>query len=122
MSTSGVRVESITTGAKPQRYAEGRVCKRRDCKTRLSAYNKQDFCYQHRSRKRPRVRGHEPLEVLPYCAKCAARARGHLKDFPEIVFAHVVHRTGVEGAAILCEGYLSTEARTPKVMGHDQSI
>ena len=118
-SLSGV--QSIPVGSKPKRYDDGRVCRRLDCETQLSIYNPQRFCALHRPRKRPRVRGHEPLEVLPKCAKCAARARGRLEDFPEIQWGHVIHRVGVEGAAILCEGYLSTEARTPKVMGHDLS-
>ncbi len=116
MSTSGTRVETILVGSKPRRYDDGRVCEQPDCETQLSVYNKQKFCYQHRPRKRPRVRGHEPLEVLPHCAKCAARARGRLGDFPEILFAHVIHRVGVEGAAILCEGYLSNEVRNRRVV------
>ncbi len=110
-----MRVESIPVGSKPKRYAGDRVCMNPECATFLSVYNRQDFCYIHRPRKRPRVRGHEPLEVLPRCASCAARARGHASAHPEIEVAHVLHREGTDGAAILCEGYLSTEPRPPRV-------
>ena len=108
--------QSIPVGSKPRRYPDGRVCERPDCETQLSVYNPQDFCARHRPRKRPRVRGHEPLTTLPRCQKCAARARGQLEDFPEIIWAYVIHRQGVDGAAILCEGYLSTEAPRRMVM------
>ncbi len=111
--------QSILAGSKPKRYAGGRVCERPDCETQLSVYNPQDFCARHRPRKRPRVRGHEPLMTLPKCQKCAARARGRTDLIPEIVWAHVIHREGHEGQAILCEGYLSTEARNGRVVDHD---
>ncbi len=113
--------QSILAGSKPKRYPGGRVCERPDCHTRLSVYNPQDFCARHRPRKRPRVRGHEPLTTLPKCAKCAARARGRTDLIPEIEWAHVIHREGQEGAAILCEGYLSTEGPKRMVIGHDSA-
>ena len=113
--------QTILAGSKPKRYAGGRVCERPDCTTRLSVYNSEEFCRFHVPRKRPRVRGHEPLTTLPKCQKCAARARGRTDLIPEIVWAHVIHREGHDGQAILCEGYLSTEARTPKVIGHDSA-
>ena len=84
------------------------MCDRVGCVTRLSIYNKTEFCYPHRPRKRPRVRGYEPPEHIPRCSKCAARARGHMKDFMEIEVAAVIHREGTEGRAILCEGSVST--------------
>lgn len=39
------------------RYSEGRVCKDDECDTKLSIYNKRDYCHVHAPIKFPRVRG-----------------------------------------------------------------
>jgi hypothetical protein len=44
-----------------RRYAEGRVCSHAGCVTKLSQYNRRDFCYAHAPVRFPRVRG----RILP---------------------------------------------------------
>jgi hypothetical protein len=44
-------------GRKPRRYSEGRVCKDRGCSTKLSTYNRAEYCHSHAPRRFPRVRG-----------------------------------------------------------------
>lgn len=38
-------------------YAAGRVCQRSSCSTKLSVYNRREFCSIHAPVKFPRVRG-----------------------------------------------------------------
>lgn len=38
-------------------FEEGRVCASEDCGTRLSIYNRSDFCWQHTPVRFPFVRG-----------------------------------------------------------------
>jgi hypothetical protein len=40
-----------------RRFATGRVCAKPDCKTKLSQYNKAEYCHAHAPVKFPRVRG-----------------------------------------------------------------
>ncbi len=44
-----------------RRYAEGRVCPHPGCVTKLSQYNRREYCYAHAPVKFPRVRG----RILP---------------------------------------------------------
>ena len=44
-----------------RRYARDRVCSHKDCETRLSQYNRRDYCYAHAPVRFPRVRG----RILP---------------------------------------------------------
>lgn len=54
--------KSITGVVRPSRkYTKGRVCTRAGCSTKLSQYNRRDFCYAHAPVRFPRVRG----RVLP---------------------------------------------------------
>lgn len=49
---------SVTGAARPSKeFSEGRVCREESCITKLSKYNKRDFCYLHAPVKYPRVRG-----------------------------------------------------------------
>ncbi len=41
----------------PKTYGTGRVCENVECDTRLSRYNKRDFCHVHAPVKYPRIRG-----------------------------------------------------------------
>jgi len=45
---------------KPKRHAEGRVCAKSACTTKISVYNKTEFCNPHKPFKAPRVRGRVP--------------------------------------------------------------
>ncbi len=42
---------------RPKSYEAGRVCGGTGCETRLSRYNKGEFCHVHAPVKFPRVRG-----------------------------------------------------------------
>ena len=44
-------------------YAAGRVCKKRSCSTKISIYNRREYCNVHAPVKFPRVRGHILPEV-----------------------------------------------------------
>ena len=55
----GKAIKGITRASR--RYAEGRICADPDCETRISVYNKRDYCHVHAPVKFPRVRG----RVLP---------------------------------------------------------
>lgn len=53
-------MRATTTGRarrRPKTYGEDRVCAGDDCATRLSKYNKSDFCFQHAPTRYPRLRG-----------------------------------------------------------------
>lgn len=48
----------ITGGVGPSRtYAEGRVCAQDECETKLSQYNRREFCFSHAPVRFPRLRG-----------------------------------------------------------------
>ena len=55
----GTAIKGVTRPSKD--FGEGRVCAEADCVTKLSRYNKRDFCYSHAPVKYPRVRG----RILP---------------------------------------------------------
>lgn len=42
---------------RPKTFEAGRVCHHEGCVTKLSRYNKREFCYTHAPVKFPRVRG-----------------------------------------------------------------
>jgi hypothetical protein len=44
-----------------RRYTTGRVCSAASCETKLSQYNRREFCYVHAPVRFPRVRG----RILP---------------------------------------------------------
>ncbi len=45
-------------GIRPSRkYGEGRVCAHKGCNTRLSQYNRREYCFAHAPVRFPRVRG-----------------------------------------------------------------
>jgi hypothetical protein len=46
-------------GRKPKTYGDDRVCHEDGCTTRLSRYNRQQFCSSHARIRFPRVRGVE---------------------------------------------------------------
>ncbi len=41
----------------PKKHEGVRVCEERQCSTRLSSYNKRDYCYAHAPTRFPRLRG-----------------------------------------------------------------
>lgn len=41
----------------PKTYDEDRVCAHVECETKLSRYNKREFCYAHAPTRFPRLRG-----------------------------------------------------------------
>ncbi len=45
----------------PKTYPAGRVCVEKECKVKLSRYNRREYCYNHAPVLYPRVRG----RVLP---------------------------------------------------------
>ena len=55
----GASIKGVNRPSKD--FGAGRVCKDRDCETKLSRYNKRDFCFAHAPVKYPRVRG----RILP---------------------------------------------------------
>jgi hypothetical protein len=45
-------------GVRPSRkFGEGRVCAENNCDTRLSQYNRREYCFAHAPVRFPRVRG-----------------------------------------------------------------
>jgi hypothetical protein len=44
-------------GRKPKQYPAGRTCQTDDCTTKLSVYNKAEFCSPHEPFRAPRIRG-----------------------------------------------------------------
>lgn len=42
---------------RPKTYGESRVCDSGGCETRLSRYNRNDYCFQHAPARFPRMRG-----------------------------------------------------------------
>ncbi|HDH03684.1 MAG TPA: hypothetical protein ENH15_05510 [Actinobacteria bacterium] len=54
--------QRLRGGVRPsRRYSEGRVCEERDCTTKISMYNRREFCHAHAPVRFPRVRG----RILP---------------------------------------------------------
>ena len=49
---------------RPKTYGEARVCDDSSCDTRLSRYNRNEFCFQHAPVKFPRMRGEFTEEYL----------------------------------------------------------
>lgn len=49
---------------RPKTYGESRVCEEKACTTRLSRYNRSDFCFQHAPVNFPRMRGEFTEEYL----------------------------------------------------------
>ncbi|MCE2529342.1 MAG: hypothetical protein J4G11_05680 [Acidimicrobiia bacterium] len=46
-------------GVRPSRsYKRGRVCRQDGCSTKISIYNRRDYCNAHAPVNFPRVRGH----------------------------------------------------------------
>lgn len=51
----GAAIKGVTRPSK--RFIQGRVCARPSCKTKLSQYNKAEYCHAHAPVRFPRVRG-----------------------------------------------------------------
>ncbi len=49
---------------RPKAYGEGRVCADEDCGTRLSRYNRNQFCFRHAPARFPRMRGEFTEEYM----------------------------------------------------------
>lgn len=45
------------TSRAPKAATETRLCARKGCETKLSRYNKREYCYTHAPVKYPRIRG-----------------------------------------------------------------
>ncbi|MDH3306975.1 MAG: hypothetical protein OEO77_05605 [Acidimicrobiia bacterium] len=58
MAETTMKGRRIMGGVRPSRpVEEDRVCAHGGCDTKLSRYNKREFCYPHAPVKFPRVRG-----------------------------------------------------------------
>lgn len=58
MAETTLKGQRLRGGVRPSKAIEGvRVCKQSTCSTRLSRYNKREFCNQHAPITYPRVRG-----------------------------------------------------------------
>ena len=56
--TDTVRVAAIKGVSRPsKRFSQDRVCSKPGCETRLSQYNKAEYCHAHAPIRFPRVRG-----------------------------------------------------------------
>ena len=56
--TDTVRGAAIKGVSRPsKRFSENRVCSKPGCETRLSQYNKAEYCHAHAPIRFPRVRG-----------------------------------------------------------------
>lgn len=51
----GAAIKGMTRPSK--RFADGRVCAKPGCETKISRYNKAEFCHAHAPVRFPRVRG-----------------------------------------------------------------
>ncbi len=51
----GAAIKGVTRPSK--RFETGRVCAKKSCETKLSQYNKAEFCHAHAPVRFPRVRG-----------------------------------------------------------------
>lgn len=54
-TVKGAAIKGVTRPSK--RFATGRVCAQRGCRTQLSQYNKAEYCHAHAPVRFPRVRG-----------------------------------------------------------------
>jgi hypothetical protein len=54
----GASIKGVTRPSKD--FGEGRECRSKDCVTKLSRYNRREFCFAHAPVKYPRVRGPDP--------------------------------------------------------------
>lgn len=60
--TQILKGKTIQGATRPsQEFGEGRVCAASPCDTKLSRYNRREFCYAHAPIKYPRIRG----RILP---------------------------------------------------------
>lgn len=58
MNDNVLRGRKLGVGARaPQTYSTERVCAHEGCTTKLSRYNRREFCYTHAPVKYPRLRG-----------------------------------------------------------------
>lgn len=51
----GQSIKGVTRPSKD--FGDGRVCAQAGCSTKLSRYNRREYCYAHAPVKYPRVRG-----------------------------------------------------------------
>lgn len=54
-SVKGAAIKGMTRPSK--RFKTGRVCAKSNCETKLSQYNKAEYCHAHAPVRFPRVRG-----------------------------------------------------------------
>ena len=60
--TDTLKGRRLSGSTRPSRnFGEGRVCAKAGCGTRLSRYNRREYCYAHAPVRFPRVRG----KILP---------------------------------------------------------
>ncbi len=60
--SDNVKGQSIKGVTRPSKdYGDGRACAQAGCTTKLSRYNRREYCYAHAPVKYPRVRG----RILP---------------------------------------------------------
>lgn len=63
MAESTLTGKRIKGGIRPSRtYEEGRVCAKKGCETRISRYNRREYCYTHAPTRFPRLRGRVAAE------------------------------------------------------------
>ena len=51
----GAAIKGMTRPSK--RFSDDRICAKRGCETKLSQYNKNEYCHSHAPIRFPRVRG-----------------------------------------------------------------
>ena len=51
----GSAIKGVTRPSKD--FGKGRVCAQSECETKLSRYNRREYCFAHAPVKYPRVRG-----------------------------------------------------------------
>ncbi len=62
MGETALKGHRLRGGTRPSKqFTEGRVCAERGCDTKISIYNRREFCHVHAPVKFPRVRG----RILP---------------------------------------------------------
>ncbi len=58
MAENTLKGRRLRGGVRPSKTVSGeRVCANKDCDTKLSQYNRREYCYAHAPVKFPRVRG-----------------------------------------------------------------
>ena len=56
--TGSLTGKRIRGGVRPSKtYEEGRVCVHKSCETKISRYNRREFCHAHAPTRFPRLRG-----------------------------------------------------------------